>query len=109
MMRRIPQTIERTDTVVCRIACAAVCQILRAAAVMAALCALDAAVMPGVVAQTLTSPNAGAAPSQPPVTSKPQPAAHLKSCSKYGAGFVAMPGTDACIKIGGGVTAEFGR
>jgi hypothetical protein len=30
----------------------------------------------------------------------------MKSCSLYGAGFVNVPGTDACIKIGGYVTVE---
>src|SRR5580693_2327932 len=29
---------------------------------------------------------------------------HVKTCDAYGAGFRNIPGTDACIKIGGGVT-----
>jgi hypothetical protein len=37
------------------------------------------------------------------------PAARAKSCSIYGAGFVNVPGSDACIKIGGSVTIEGGR
>jgi hypothetical protein len=56
-------------------------------------------------AQTLTNPN-------PPVPSRPPPAAnldtsahaHMKSCSAYGAGFVNIPGTDACVKVGSSVT-----
>jgi hypothetical protein len=34
------------------------------------------------------------------------PAGRAKSCSAYGAGFVNVPGTDACIKMGGYVTTE---
>jgi hypothetical protein len=30
----------------------------------------------------------------------------MKSCSIYGAGFVQVPGSDACIKIGGSVSVE---
>jgi hypothetical protein len=96
----------RVNPMDCRIACLAGRQILCTVAVMAALAVVFA---PAVSAQTLTTPNAGAAASPPPVTTKPRPAEHVKSCSKYGAGFVNMPGTDACIKIGGGVTAEFGH
>jgi Porin subfamily len=59
----------------------------------------------GAVAQTLTDPNPK--PSAPPAaTTKSRPAAHVKNCAIYGPGFMAMPGSDTCIKIGGGVTVE---
>jgi hypothetical protein len=47
--------------------------------------------------------------------SPPRPAAKLheatrskKSCKQFGAGFVVVPGSDACVKIGGFVTVEGG-
>lgn len=59
-------------------------------------------------AQTLADPNA-------PKWSPPRPAvkAHeaarpKKSCKEFGAGFVAVAGTDTCVKIGGWVTVEGG-
>jgi len=59
-------------------------------------------------AQTLTNPNA-------PQWSPPRPAAKhheavrpKKSCKQFGAGFVAVAGTDTCVKIGGWVTVEGG-
>jgi hypothetical protein len=33
----------------------------------------------------------------------------VKTCDAYGAGFRNIPGTDTCIKIGGGVTVDIGR
>jgi hypothetical protein len=63
----------------------------------------------GVVAQTLTDPKPKTNASQPAVTTKSRPAAQVKNCSAYGAGFMAMPGTDMCIKIGGSVTVEAGH
>ena len=35
-----------------------------------------------------------------------EPARRMKSCSTFGAGFVQIPGTDTCVKIGGYVTTE---
>jgi len=61
-------------------------------------------------AQTLTQPNpqpTGAPPAVAPTKSRP--AAHVKTCRAYGAGFRNIPGTDACIKIGGGVTVDVGH
>jgi hypothetical protein len=57
----------------------------------------------GAGAQTLTNPNPPA-PSRPPPGAKPDTSAHVKSCSAYGAGYVNIPGTDACVKVGGSVT-----
>ena len=36
------------------------------------------------------------------------PAAYVKICDAYGAGFFYIPGTDTCLKIGGYVRAEYG-
>jgi Porin subfamily len=78
-----------------------------AAAVAAVAAALIVAVglALSASAQTLTAPNSRAGWS-PPAAAKSRPAARLKSCSTYGAGFVNIPGTDACVKIGGYVTIE---
>jgi hypothetical protein len=64
-----------------------------------------------VLAQTLTQPNPAPpikTPS-PAVSAKSRQAGHLKTCETYGAGFRNIPGTDACVKIGGGVTVDVGR
>lgn len=57
-------------------------------------------------AQTIINPNG-------PQWSPPRSAAKVheatrpkKSCKQFGAGFVAVPGTDTCVKIGGWVTVE---
>jgi hypothetical protein len=70
--------------------------------IIAAIATL-AVVGDGAVAQTLTNPNPPT-PSRPPPAAKPDTSAHVKSCSAYGAGFVNIPGTDACVKVGGSVT-----
>jgi len=67
-----------------------------------------ASIMPAVVsvsaalAQTLTDPHTKVFSPH----AKSLPTARMKSCSLFGAGFVNVPGTDACIKIGGYVTVE---
>jgi hypothetical protein len=63
------------------------------------------AVNSGVVAQTLIEPNSKPK-SQPSGLAKSQPAPRKKSCSAFGAGFVQIPGTETCVKIGGYVTTE---
>lgn len=71
---------------------------------------LGVVVAPGASAQTLTDPYPKANSSPPTVTTKSRPASkHVKNCSAYGAGFMVMPGTDTCIKIGGSVTVEVGH
>lgn len=80
------------------------------------LCAAATAVAPvavavmasGVFAQTLTDPDSPPKWSPPKSAAKSPAAARTKSCSAYGAGFVNVPGTDACIKIGGWVSVEGG-
>jgi hypothetical protein len=66
------------------------------------------AVMAGesVLAQTLTDPDIQPKSAPPPATAKPPSAERMKSCSTYGAGFVQIPGSDACVKIGGFVTTQ---
>jgi tartrate dehydratase alpha subunit/fumarate hydratase class I-like protein len=52
-------------------------------------------------AQTLSDPKPKPKWSQPSNTAKPHSAAHVKSCAAFGAGFAQIPGSDACVKIGG--------
>jgi hypothetical protein len=56
-------------------------------------------------AQTLTNPNPQTT-WQPHAAAKSPASTHVKSCAAYGAGFVNVPGTDACVKIGGYVSGE---
>jgi Porin subfamily len=74
-----------------------------AAALLVSLAAADAA------AQTLTNPNPPPkwSPSQGGAKSRTT-AQTKKSCKEFGAGFVNVPGTDACAKVGGWVTVEGG-
>jgi porin-like protein len=78
--------------------------------VLATAAALAVVVSPGF-AQTLTQPNPTAATktSPPPVAAKSRQTGHVKTCDAYGAGFRNIPGTDACLKIGGGVTVDVGH
>jgi hypothetical protein len=64
------------------------------------------AVMSGesVVAQTLTDPK----PRTKAQTAKPSSADRMKPCMAFGAGFVQLPGSDVCVKIGGFATGEAG-
>jgi len=75
-------------------------------AAIVAMSVLAAFMMAGsVAAQTLTAPNSHTnLPPPPPGNSHERERA--KACSNFGAGFVQLPGTDACVKIGGFVTVE---
>jgi porin-like protein len=68
---------------------------------------LAEALAPGASAQTLIEPNSKPK-TQPPGSAKPHPALRTKACSSFGAGFVQLPGTDTCVKIGGYVTIDGG-
>ena len=59
----------------------------------------------GAAAQTLSDPAPPTKWSPPSKAAKSQ-AARVKACSAFGPGFVNVPGTDACVKIGGWVTVE---
>ena len=76
--------------------------------VLATAAVLAIVVSPGA-AQTLTQPNPQTKTPPPAVTTKSRPTGHVKTCDAYGAGFRNIPGTDACLKIGGGVTVDVGR
>jgi hypothetical protein len=92
-----------------RIVRAAAGPILRRTGLIAAALVPAALFVSGVAAQTLSDPNPPAkwSPSQPAQSAaKSKPAAGTKSCSAYGAGFVNLPGTDTCVKIGGWATVQ---
>lgn len=57
----------------------------------------------GAAAQTLTDPKT-APPPHP--SAKSQAAERTDACRSFGAGFVRIPGTGACVKIGGGATTQ---
>ena len=80
--------------------------VIRMASVVMAIALLTALNSSGAVAQTLTNPNPKPSAPPPTATTKSRPTAHLKTCSMYGPGFMAVPGSDMCIKVGGGVTVE---
>ena len=58
------------------------------------------------LAQTLTQPNPAVRWAPPRRAAKSRPSAHVKSCDAFGAGVVAVPGSDACVKIGGWVSVD---
>jgi porin-like protein len=66
---------------------------------------LVALTVSGASAQTLSEP-APPAKWSPPSSAAKSKAEHAKACSAFGPGFVNVPGTDACVKIGGWVTVE---
>jgi hypothetical protein len=76
---------------------------LRTAAAATMLVAVPAC---SAFAQTLTDPNPPATWSPPHAAAKSPAAASAKPCPGYGAGFVQVPGTGACIKVGGWVSVE---
>ncbi len=76
-----------------------------AGARLAALVAATTLSVAGASAQTLTNPDPKPVPSSAP-SAKSHAQQHAKACPAFGAGFVQLPGTDGCIKIGGGVTVE---
>ena len=100
----------------CRIALARDRSILRPAVAAAAAIMAVSVWASGALAQTLSDPNSppkwsppeSSPESSPKSAAKSPAAARVKSCSAYGAGFVNVPGTDTCIKVGGWVRAEGG-
>ena len=91
----------------CRLTRAAACPNLRTLAVAALLATPLFATATGARGQTLAAPNP---PPKwaPSADRKSRASDQVKSCSAYGAGFVNVPGTDACVKIGGWVAGEAG-
>ena len=76
--------------------------------VLATAAVLAIAVSPGA-AQTLTQPNPQTKTPPSAAATKSRSTGHVKTCDAYGPGFRNIPGTDACLKIGGGVTVDVGR
>ncbi len=73
--------------------------------VAAAVLFATAAATVTAAAQTLTDPNPKTrAPAASSQQSKP-----TKPCPAFGPGFVQLPGTDLCVKVGGSVQGEVGR
>jgi Porin subfamily len=64
------------------------------------------AVATRAVAQTLVQPSKQTRSLPPRDIAKSGPTRQAKSCSSYGAGFVPVPGTDGCVKIGAFVEGE---
>ena len=62
----------------------------------------------GVVAQTLSTTSAPKTPAKSPPPAKSAPVKGATSCSIYGEGFVKLPGSDTCVKVGGYVRTEAG-
>jgi hypothetical protein len=60
----------------------------------------------GVAAQTLTTPKPKTDLMPAPGTAESHAGERSNACSSFGAGFVQVPGTDACVKVGGTVTVE---
>lgn len=79
--------------------------IVHAIVTAGAILAIDV-VASGVLAQTLTEPHPPARWAPHDRAAKPRADNQAKPCSAFGAGFVNVPGSDACIKIGGWVTVE---
>jgi hypothetical protein len=78
---------------------------LRARALLVALGTATVFGVAGAAAQTLTNPDPKPAQSSAP-SAKSQTRERAKSCPAFGPGFVQLPGTDACVKIGGSVTTD---
>lgn len=79
---------------------------IRRAIAVTAMLVLGVFLNTGAFAQTLTDPAPPAKWTPPRAVAKSRPAAAQKSCGNYGAGFVKVPGTEACVKVGGWVTVE---
>src|SRR5215467_10763528 len=56
-------------------------------------------------AQTLTNPNP---PTRVPATTARPESQAAKPCPVFGPGFVQLPGSDTCVKVGGGVQVQGG-
>ncbi|HZR62240.1 MAG TPA: porin [Xanthobacteraceae bacterium] len=81
----------------------------RAGFLLAAASALLAGLaISSAAAQTLTNPNASKWSPPRPAAKAHEATRSKKSCKEFGAGFVAVTGTDTCVKVGGWVTVEGG-
>jgi hypothetical protein len=84
--------------------------ILRVVAIVATAAGLPALIASVGLAQTPASPKteSKAQPKWSVPAAKTAPVKRATSCSAYGEGFVNVPGTDTCIKLGGYVRSEAG-
>jgi hypothetical protein len=57
-------------------------------------------------APTLMAPQVPSKTSRPVSPAKPTPAGRTNPCSVYGEGFVKVPGSDTCVKVGGYVRSD---
>jgi hypothetical protein len=81
--------------------------LLRCIALTAAVTVAATIIAPCAMGQTLAQPNPPPnKPSPPPSKKFRAGTRHEESCSAFGTGFVKVPGTDACVRIGGWVTIE---
>jgi len=66
---------------------------------------------PGLAsAQTIGEPLPGKAqPRESYSRPAPAPANGARPCPEYGAGYVRLEGSSTCVRLGGGVRAEFGK
>jgi hypothetical protein len=78
------------------------CQIVARVAMTIGFAAMAAS---STRAQTLADPNRPPN-SLPPPASESTAKPHAKSCPQFGAGFVQLPGSDICVKIGGFVDGQ---
>jgi Porin subfamily len=62
-------------------------------------------IVTGAHTQTLTNPSPP--PRAPATTARPETQS-AKPCPVFGPGFVQLPGSDTCVKVGGGVRVEGG-
>jgi hypothetical protein len=74
----------------------------------AAAFALAIAIVSSARAQTITEPYPQRKSPQPSAAAKSLPMGREKSCAMYGAGFVRVPASDTCVKIGGFVEGSVG-
>jgi len=61
-------------------------------------------------AQSIGEPIPGRGPvNAKPAAARPAPVQAARPCPEYGPGFVRVEGSSACVRVGGGVRAEFGK
>jgi hypothetical protein len=63
-----------------------------------------------VIAQTIGEPLPGKAQARESYSRPaPAPSKGARPCPEYGAGYVRLEGSSTCVRLGGGVRAEFGK
>ena len=80
--------------------------VVRAAAIAVAATMFVCVAAPSIFAQTLIAPKAQSKSSRSAPAAKAAPVGRANPCSLYGEGFVNVPGTDTCVKVGGYVRSD---